>query len=191
MSNQHHTWTFPSKGLKAIYDCEIRGQLSDGAWENSTPYNHWQFWNNLETVVGTDWKFDFNPKVDFEHRTPRKRTAYNLTTLVDPGVIDLSGRMRGYYINAEFGLGLIDADVDSLLDRDYEVDTADNVRQKLKELAVSEYWSKRLGRLETAGIQSLVDKMAWGFARYSRNDLIKDLRLIKKQMKAVIEQTWN
>jgi len=183
-----HTWFFPSKGLKALFDNEICGQLSDGAWENSAPYNHYKFWCNLNTEVGTDWGFLFDKDVYYHHdRTPAKRTGYNLLTLVDAECVDLSYRMRAFYINAELGLGLVDKDAEYLVNQTGDALTAEQVRANLKCYSSSDFWVKRLERFESLGIENLCDKMKEGLEKYSRADLIKDLRLIKKQMKVVIE----
>jgi hypothetical protein len=163
----HHTWYFPSKGLKAIFDYEIRGQLSDGAWENATPYNHWRFWSDIDTKVSPKglWSFEFNPSVDYAYKRPVKKTAYNLLTLVNPDC-DLSNRMRAYYLDAELDIGL---------GRDAEYLTTRG-----------EYWREKLAKLEAIDD---VSRMAFHieYANYSRKHLIADLRLIKKQMKAILE----
>jgi hypothetical protein len=32
---------------KVLFECELQGQFSDGYWENSRPYEHWQVWCHL------------------------------------------------------------------------------------------------------------------------------------------------
>lgn len=34
-----------------LFDLEIVGQLSDGHWENTKPYNHWVNWANAKVIV--------------------------------------------------------------------------------------------------------------------------------------------
>jgi hypothetical protein len=177
----HHTWYFPSKGLKAIFDYEIRGQLSDGAWENATPYNHWRFWSDIDTKVSPKglWSFEFNPSVDYAYKRPVKKTAYNLLTLVDPDC-DLSNRMRAYYLDAELGIGLG-------RDAEYLTDSAiEGVRNLAAHPTRGEYWREKLAKLEAVDEQK-VKTFRHAYALYTRKHLIADLRLIKKQMKAVIE----
>lgn len=189
MNNQEqHIWTLPSKGLKAIFDHEIRGQISDGAWENTTPYNHWHFWCVLDTQVGNDWAFKFNRSVPHNDRYPTKKTAYNLVgQLLDPEVIDLSYRMRAYYVDAETGLGL-GQDAEFLVNQAGVVKTLDDVRSELKRVASgfsSDYWKAKLEKIETVTPLDLTTFKQL-YDAYTRKHLIKDLRLIKKQMKIVI-----
>ena len=33
---------------KILFCCELQGQLSDGAWENARPADHWQFWCDIK-----------------------------------------------------------------------------------------------------------------------------------------------
>ena len=39
-----------TKTACAIWEHEIKGQLSDGMWENTSPLNHWKFWSNTDAV---------------------------------------------------------------------------------------------------------------------------------------------
>ena len=181
-----HVWYFPSKGLKAIFDHEIVGQLSDGAWENSTPFNHYRFWCHLDTQVGPNWSFVPNINVNWDYRRPIKQTSYNLSILVGEDC-DLSYRMRAQYVNAEMDLGLKDSEAGNLVDRAGNVKSAYDVRNNLKSYAsTSTFWADRLARLEALGLERLCAKMKEGMDRYTRKDLIKDLKLIKRQMGLVI-----
>jgi len=189
MKNQEqHIWYFPSKGLKALFDEEIRGQLSDGAWENSMPYKHWYFWSHLKTELGSHWSFYFNPKTSYEERYPQKKTAYNLVgALLDPDVIDLSPRMRAYYVDAEIGSGL-GQDADDLVNESGEVMSIECIRVNLRKYsAANDYWKKKLEAFEK--FIPHYDNFASAYRDYTRSDLIEDLKLIKKQMKSVIEVT--
>ena len=46
-----------------LWKNEITGQLSDGAWENSSPHDHWENWCRATASVTTDGKvgIDFRP----------------------------------------------------------------------------------------------------------------------------------
>jgi hypothetical protein len=62
----------PTWSAIAIWEHEITGQLSDGAWENTKPYNHWKFWNDLDVKRGSpEVKGGWAPK-----------KGYNLSSLV-------------------------------------------------------------------------------------------------------------
>lgn len=52
---------------------EIVGQISDGAWENAKPMDHWEVWSDAEVIIGQPvGYFGFTPK----------RTEYNLDVLL-------------------------------------------------------------------------------------------------------------
>ena len=36
---------------KTLFQDELCGQISDGAWENTKPYNHWIIWGQCEVIV--------------------------------------------------------------------------------------------------------------------------------------------
>ncbi len=37
---------------KVLWEEELSGQISDGAWENATPYDHWEYWHkNVQVVI--------------------------------------------------------------------------------------------------------------------------------------------
>jgi len=64
----------PSYSAIALWDWEITGQLSDGAWENSKPDDHYKFWCNLLPRLGI-------PEVKSRGRC--KKDGYNLTGLIE------------------------------------------------------------------------------------------------------------
>lgn len=37
-----------------LYECELKGQISDGMWENSNPWNHWKRMCGAQAVVKTE-----------------------------------------------------------------------------------------------------------------------------------------
>ena len=189
--NKQHLWTFPSAGLKALFDQEICGQISDGAWENTQPETHYHFWCSLDTAVGNDWGFKFNDEVQYgNNRYPKKKTAYNLVgELTNPDVVDLSYRMRAYYVDAAQGFGL-DESADDVVDNNGKVLSAEQVRATLSEYK-EEYWVKKLAFLESKNLDQLMPKFAVAYDAYTRKALINDLKLIKKQMKVVIELAGN
>lgn len=63
----------PTDSAMGLYEWEITGQLSDGAWENTRPYNHWEPWSNLMVKKGT-------PEVKANMYFPK--TSYNLLSLL-------------------------------------------------------------------------------------------------------------
>jgi len=71
--NGKGTFTVASLSQKNLFSCEITGQLSDGAWENTKPYDHWEPWGNADVKVGSNVGRTF----------PVKKDGYNLGSLLD------------------------------------------------------------------------------------------------------------
>ena len=62
----------------ALWQHEILGQLSDGAWENTRPDDHWEFWHDCEVKQG-----QVHLELGSSGRRPKKN-GYNLITpLID------------------------------------------------------------------------------------------------------------
>lgn len=70
-----------------LYECELKGQISDGYWENSVPHNHWRVPCRADAVVATgDQKVGAN--------FPILRKGYNFAAKL---LLDCVGnRMIGY-----------------------------------------------------------------------------------------------
>lgn len=66
------TLHFRTKTAAIVFKNEIRGQISDGAWENSRPHNHWEFWCKADVVVDGELGYEGHPL----------RTNYNVRSLL-------------------------------------------------------------------------------------------------------------
>ena len=62
---------FRTNAAANLFINEITGQLADGAWENTKPYDHWKYWCDAEVVV--DGKIG--------HEGYPKKKNYNLKSL--------------------------------------------------------------------------------------------------------------
>ena len=65
--------TLRTNTQKALFLCELQGQLSDGMWENASPRNHWVDWCELKDAnveVGETLGRNFFPR----------RSTYGLTS---------------------------------------------------------------------------------------------------------------
>lgn len=82
------TIAFHNQAQAILFEYELKGQISDGHWENS-PGNHWQEPCRAKVIVDK-----MNPGKDFH-----SRRAYNFT---DKELLDVVGkRMRSYVIIGE------------------------------------------------------------------------------------------
>ena len=79
---------FPNFKQASIFENELKGQLSDGFWENARPYNHW------ESICAAEVKVSDKPAKQFD-----QQKNYNFT---DKALIDIVGeRMWKYAIVAD------------------------------------------------------------------------------------------
>ena len=46
-----HTINFRNVIQAALFSCELSGQISDGQWENTKPYDHWKVWCDANVNV--------------------------------------------------------------------------------------------------------------------------------------------
>ena len=70
------TLVFSNPVLTILWRGELAGQISDGMWENSRPYNHWQFWHQRDVRNGLENKLTLA-----SYARPRK-TNYAFTKLL-------------------------------------------------------------------------------------------------------------
>jgi hypothetical protein len=63
----------------ALFKGEIKGQLSDGMWENTRPDDHWHFWQDLNVVLGHENIVVANPQA---WRNRCRKNNYALTKLI-------------------------------------------------------------------------------------------------------------
>lgn len=57
MIAEHRKLYVPSMEVKIVFMCEMQGQISDGAWENTRPFGHWKVWSSLnwdDVVVSSE-----------------------------------------------------------------------------------------------------------------------------------------
>lgn len=54
--------TVRNNAQKLLFERELLGQISDGLWENSSPHNHWEVFDDVTVVVGKDVGVNFTVK---------------------------------------------------------------------------------------------------------------------------------
>ena len=87
---------------QAIFEMELKGQLSDGHWENASPRNHWEPWSDAEVVVAQNGE-----ALGREFYARRDRYDYNSKKLREV----VSGRMIAYARLARAGFTLAEISV--------------------------------------------------------------------------------
>ncbi len=107
----------------ALFKHELRGQISDGYWENSTPHNHWELPCRANVEVDAD-----NPRVDIVGYNYFRRN-YNFA---NKELVDIVGeRMKNIVMLAKAGYtgSVIEAFDEVCVDRLFE--------------STDEYWVKK------------------------------------------------
>ncbi|MFA6043322.1 MAG: hypothetical protein WC786_06600 [Patescibacteria group bacterium] len=142
---------FPNKGVEAIFKHDIVGQLSDGAWENATPHDHWKFWAGVKTEIG-------DPHVWAYERCSRDamKIRYNLHQRLCTKGTDLTLEMRANYVGAMLGLPL----------------------KETREILTGAEQSAETKAFVAANPDA-VEAAIRGLQRYTRNDCVADLKLMQ------------
>lgn len=100
------TITFRTVTQAAIFECEIKGQLSDGKWENTLPMNHWSVWCKAEVLWVDHGPRPHDQRGKIGRNFHAHRDNYNLR---DDILLQVVGRcMLGYARLALAGVSLND-----------------------------------------------------------------------------------
>lgn len=166
----------PTYSAIAVWEWEITGQLSDGAWENARPHDHWEYWSHLYPKLGRPE----NASLEY----PRK-TSYRLN---DPELLSIVGdRMANF---GRFGKAIqmnvkeadyLGSSVDSIIEdlpREKPEDWKDYKKQEINKYPHRDkdyYWK---------GLTEEVIEEYYN-TTYLMKDLRKDLKLMKEAMKNV------
>lgn len=158
-----------------LFEMEVSGQISDGKWENSRPYNHWEW------ICNVDMKLSDENSYYGQYRTKK----YNIKNLFNEFMKYIKGEdfpwpMRMYYY-AKFG---------TLLDPKY-INELDGLRSFIEEIGYHEnintledlkndmpeylqkYWKDEYDKIfSTENIQQFRN------SQYSIKDLKRDLALL-------------
>lgn len=159
----------PTTSAIALWNWELTGQFSDGAWENSKPDEHWVYWSNLETRLG-------QPQVQSTGH-PLK-TGYNLAGLIQyvgdrmvatgrfgkavgTDILNMGSGVRGRVEN---------------FPKDGPFDLETRKEEMINKYGKNDYYWKGLE-------QKHVD--AYYATKYDMKDMRKDLSIIKTAMKNI------
>ena len=155
-----------------LWEDEILGQLSDGAWENATPHDHWQAWGRAGVEVGSPaGYYGFRPK----------RTSYGLNSLIEY----IGDRMQTHLglmrILKAKGVNPDEFKHNMLPDDPSDFDSVVKYAQGAVDVVGTEYWAEKLQKWRDMGITREMVVMAK--EKTSETDLRKVLRDIQKTIK--------
>jgi hypothetical protein len=180
-SKPRHTMVLPSKTAVALWHAEVTGQISDGMWENSRPFDHWKFWCSMNVIPGD--MIDFI-KSNAPTGTFCTKKSYALTRLhqikFEDGGYVLRARMLAY---GRMTLAGVDpTDCEALNAAEYMPSTFN----EWKECKSSGEWkydfvNKYMDRID----ESLAEKFYK--TSYTMKDMNTDLAIIKAAMNLAVK----
>lgn len=156
------TLTFRTIEQAALFELEIKVQLSDGFWENTRPADHHKIWCKANVTVGTLPGRNFGAY----------RDKYNLT---NKDLLEVVGDRMIAYVKAVRVLGFNHLD-----DVRYCIDIDGNVVEEAQLNGPGAYWEQR--REQLANIDLVALRAAVAANTYTMKDLKADLKEMKTAM---------
>ncbi len=152
----------------ALWHNELTGQISDGMWENSRPFDHWGFWLDVRTALG-------DPHLEVKGRGPTK-SNYNFSALI-PIIGDRMvkiGRMGKANPAIDPSSGLTAQEFSGA---EYMPETLEEFNSRSK--------NKNFSAYEQKALSSVTPEMAEKYysTKYDMKDLKADLKSIQTALK--------
>lgn len=163
------TITFPNSSCVALWNNEITGQLSDGAWENTAPHDHWLFWCHLEARVAN---LGDACEVKTSHPWKCKKVGYNLAGLYE---------YVGERMVATGKMGRLTTEEAALHAAEYMACMSFDTWKAAKDSG--KFKNEFVGKY----MESVSEELARGFfaVTYGMKELRKDIAMIKMVMKTM------
>jgi len=158
------TLAFRNVAQAALFELELKGQLSDGHWENSRPTDHWRAWCEATVVVDPT-----NVGRDFDV----KRDSY---AFASKDMLAVIGDRMMRYVRIAIAMGLDWAKkLDPLTDLDGRVVVPDS---KL----TGEYWDQKRAAISVLNVGSIAI-ITEDEHIFSRKQLVRELHDMKEIIK--------
>jgi predicted DNA-binding WGR domain protein len=160
----------PNNSCIALWKEELLGQFSDGAWENSGPPGHWNYWHDLDVTLGA-------PGIKSDARPVK--TGYNLAGLFEY----VGDRMLKYG-----RMGRVTDDPKCWAEADYMPATLDKFKAEKASAGPMLGGQRAVAGVPSYGSRHLVNvpndvAERYYEATYTKGDLSRDLAAIKQAMK--------
>ena len=158
-----------------LFEMEVSGQISDGKWENSRPYNHWEWICNTEMVISDENSYSgafhnkrygiknlFNEFMKYveksEYAWPMRMYYYaKFGTILDPKYINNLDGMRSFI---------------ELIGENEEINTLEDLKEKTPEYLKKYFLPEYDEVFSTENIQKFRN------SEYSIKDMKKDLAFL-------------
>jgi hypothetical protein len=189
---KYGTLTLKNLSQLNLFNAEILGQLSDGAWENARPSDHYKVWYDVDAVIGSP--------IGYSKIYPR-RTKYALASQLLPYI---GARMLVYGAAGLAKIELNDStyDMKNALEYFFEVfnaQTAQDLSSQCKSKTFDEFMQAFTAQVEktnylkkyfqiieknTKNVKLIYEMIAGG--QYNVNSLKNDLKDISTAMQTKI-----
>lgn len=170
---------FSSVTQAALFEEELKGQFSDGYWENSRPNDHWKFWCDLDVRVHPAGQ---EPRVETSTPWAIKKRSYGISKLYEC----VGDRMLaiGRLARATLVAGV---DIASFPHGDFR-GAAEDMPATLEEWRQCKASGKWKYDFVGRYMERITDELAVAFyaASYTQRDLSRDVAAIKKAMANVV-----
>jgi len=174
-----NTIWFRTEDQRNLFMNEIKGQISDGQWENARPHNHWQMWCDADVKVDPA-----NPGRNFYPI----RTCYNL---VAPDLLSVIGQRM--IVQVKLGRAFGTENV-NLMEKLFEFSAAPGGTDRWERFvfcgipewitnAKGEYYNDLRAKLANIDMAKVVD--AINNDSYDMKALKADLREMKEAMRTM------
>jgi len=160
---------FRNERQVTLYECELKGQISDGHWESARPYDHWKIMCRAEAKVGEPLGPNFWP-----------RCRYNFAA---KDLVDVVGQRMLFQVKLKILYPSLSYQTVRDLDILVDCETGESRVEWLMERAASDqYWKERITEAkQNLGVttdEELIDAVAGvvEFTGYTLAELKKDLK---------------
>jgi hypothetical protein len=172
------TFTVRNVVQKALFDKEILGQLSDGMWENAVPWDHWKVWSGYPVVVAAEGGVvgrTFGAcKDNYDLLRLAKNDIVRDRMILIAKLVLTFGEVMYPLVSKLFDWQGNWRGMPKCSGRSGSTDAEDKLNLRLLELFPTPE------RLET--VRTLTEMQ-----RYTKNDLLADLRDLKAEMKTYLK----
>ena len=155
--------TLRNENQKVLFEGEIMGQISDGAWENARPLNHWLAWQRCDVEVGDRVGRNF----------PVSKDDYNLTS---KDLLEIVGERMINMVKIHKAIPALPLEV---------VTTVANYPKDRIESLPGKYWKDVKAAVEEYTTLDRIEEIK-ASNTYTMKEMMQDLREIKAAMKATI-----
>lgn len=167
---------FENHAQEILMECELKGQISDGYWENSRPYDHWQIMCGAKITHA--FKADSDGAVVGKNFCPVRKYNFN-----DKFLIDIVGyRMIAF---VKFYTAFPNVSYENSDDFEFDMNAQEITVSVMKGLKESGYYFNKATRIMKTLNVTTIDELTEAMQKvdqveYTMKMLRKDLKAMSK-----------